>query len=388
MRALLLLSVIWTFALPLQAEPSISAGHYQAILGDCTACHGSDLSGGMAFPTPVGDIYATNITPDKNHGIGDYNLDEFIRVMRHGVTQDGSNLYPAMPYTAYAKMSKVDLTELYRYLMDEVAPLAVANRPADISWPLSMRWPLSLWNWMFHDDTEFVPNPNENAQWNRGAYLVQGAAHCGTCHTPRGFAMQEKALTDAGAKYLSGAELNGWYAVNIRGKQYRKTELVSLLQTGRSKKQAVLGPMAEVITHSTQYFTDEDLHSIAVYLTSLEPSKAVNTGKTMAMANEESQINYAVFCSACHGRKGEGTKNVIPALAANDTVLATNPASLINIILHGGSTAHTQTHIGYDMPAYDWALDNQQVADMANMLRASWGNQASAVTPAQVAKQR
>lgn len=388
MRTLLLLSAMLVLSLPTSAETAMSAGHYQAILGDCTACHGTDLTGGMAFPTPVGEIYATNITPDTTYGIGAYSLDEFIKVMRQGVTKSGSNLYPAMPYTAYAKMSKVDLTELYRYLMDEVEPLAVPNQKADISWPLSMRWPLSVWNWVFHDTSEFIANPDKSAQWNRGAYLVQGAAHCGTCHTPRGFAMQEKALTESGADYLSGAELNSWYAVNIRGKKYSKAELVSLLKTGRSNNQAVLGPMAEVITHSTQYFTDEDLQSIAVYLTSLDSIKEIKAGKVMAMANEESQVNYAVFCSACHGRKGEGTARIIPALAANATVLASNPASLINIILHGGSTAHTQTHIGYNMPAYDWALDDQQVADMANMLRASWGNQATQVTAKDVAKQR
>ena len=275
MRTLLLLSATLIFSLSTQAESDVSAGHYQAILGDCTACHGTDLTGGMAFPTPVGEIYATNITPDATHGIGAYSLDEFIKVMRGGVTKSGSNLYPAMPYTAYAKMSTADLTELYRYLMDEVEPLAVPNQKADISWPLSMRWPLSVWNWMFHDNSEFVADSNKSAQWNRGAYLVQGAAHCGTCHTPRGFAMQEKALTDSSADYLAGAELNNWYAVNIRGKKYSKDEIVSLLKTGRSNTQAVLGPMAEVITHSTQYFTDEDLQSVAVYLTSLEMAKEI-----------------------------------------------------------------------------------------------------------------
>lgn len=388
MRTLLLLSTMLVFSVSAQAEPAMSEGHYQMILGDCVACHGSDLTGGMGFPTPVGEIYATNITPDKTHGIGDYSLAEFIKAMRQGETRSGQNLYPAMPYTSYAKMSEADLEDLYIYLMEEVEPLAVANKKVDIMWPLSMRWPLAIWNWMFHDDSEFVPDPTQTDEWNRGAYLVQGATHCGTCHTPRGLAMQEKGLTEASADYLSGAELNAWYAVNIRGNNFSQAELIDLLKTGRSENQAVLGPMAEVITHSTQYFTDADLSSIAVYLTSLEAQEKSPAGKTMAVATEQSQIQYATFCSTCHGREGEGSANVIPALAGNSTVLASNPASLINIILDGGSTANTQTHIGYAMPGYDWMLDDQQVADMANLLRASWGNQAGTVTVKDVSKQR
>src|SRR5690554_263327 len=388
MRILLLLSGMLMFSASSYAETEFSAGHYQLILGDCVACHGTDLTGGMGFPTPVGEIYATNITPDKTHGIGDYSLAEFIKVMRQGVTKSGHNLYPAMPYTSYAKMNDTDLEALYIYLMEEVEPLAVANKKVDIMWPLSMRWPLAVWNWMFHDDSEFVPDPTQTDEWNRGAYLVQGAAHCGTCHTPRGLAMQEKGLTEDSADYLSGAELNAWYAVNIRGNNFSQAELIDLLKTGRSENQAVLGPMAEVITHSTQYFTEADLSSIAVYLTNLEAKESTKAGQVMATTNEQSQIHYATFCSTCHGREGEGSANVIPALAGNSTVLASNPASLINIILDGGSTANTQTHIGYAMPGYDWLLDDQQVADMANLLRASWGNQAGAVTVKDVKRQR
>lgn len=389
MRLLLLLSTMLMLSVSAQAEPPMSAGHYQMILGDCVACHGTDLAGGMAFPTPVGDIYATNITPDSTYGIGDYSLEDFIQAMRQGVTKSGDNLYPAMPYTSYAKMNDADLEALYTYFMEEVEPLAIANKEADIPWPLSMRWPLSVWKWMFHDDSRYSPDHSKSDEWNRGAYLVQGAAHCGTCHTPRGWAMQEKGLSHDSDDYLTGAELNAWYAMDIRGEHIKKDELIDLLQTGRSDDQAVLGPMAEVITHSSQYFTDADLNSIATYLTSLSATQSnAGSGQAMAAVSEQSQIQYATFCGACHGREGEGTERVIPALAGNNTVLADNPASLINIILSGGSTANTQTHIGYSMPGYSWLLDDQQVAAMANFLRASWGNQARAVTAKEVAKQR
>lgn len=369
------------------AQESISAGKYQAILGDCVACHGADLSGGMGFPIPVGEIYATNITPDKTYGIGNYSLEDFIKVMRQGVTKEGSYLYPAMPYTAYAKMTDEDLSALYQYLMSEVPAQAVANKDVDIPWPLNMRWPLAIWNFLFHEASVFEPDPDKSPEWNRGAYLVQGATHCGTCHTPRGLFMQEKALTGEHEAFLAGAQLAGWYANDIRGQNYSSEEIATLLKTGRSQHQAVLGPMAEVISYSSQFFTDYDLTSIALYITELSNDKPQKAADLAKVSDQASGI-YAMYCSTCHGREGQGTDTVIPALAGNSTVLASDPASLLNILIHGGSTAHTQTHIGYRMPGYGWTLDDQQLADLANMLRASWGNQGSNVRVEQVAKQR
>ncbi len=369
----------------------ISEGQYIATVGDCVACHTSNseqpLAGGVAFPTPVGDVYSTNISPDKTHGIGHYTLVDFIKVMREGVAQDGHNLYPAMPYTSYAKMNDADLEALYHYLMDEVKPQEVANLPADIMWPLSMRWPLSVWNWIYHDNNVFEPDANQSEEWNRGAYLVQGAAHCGTCHTPRGFAMQELALNDAHPSYLSGAELDGWYAGDIRGDLYSQEEMVALLKTGRSDKDAVLGPMAEVITHSSQHFSDEDLNSIVTYVRSMS-STALAAPTVLAKASEQGQTDYKMYCGTCHGQDGEGRAHIIPALAGNSTVLANNPASLVNILLHGGQTATTQAHIGYTMPAYDWKFNDQQAADLLNYIRASWGNQGSVISAQSVKSQR
>ena len=369
----------------------VSEGQYVAIVGDCVACHTSNseqpLAGGVVFPTPVGDVYSTNLSPDKTHGIGNYSLLEFIKVMREGVAQDGHNLYPAMPYTSYAKMHDADLEALYHYLMDEVEPQAVANRPADIMWPLSMRWPLAVWNWIYHDNSQFEPDAKQSDEWNRGAYLVQGAAHCGTCHTPRGFAMQELALSDVHPSYLKGAELGGWYAGDIRGDLYKQEDMVTLLKTGRSDKDAVLGPMAEVITHSSQFFRDEDLNSIVTYVTSLASTPPASP-KVLAKASEQAKTDYQMYCGTCHGNDGEGSKQIIPALAGNSTVLADNSASLVNILLHGGQTATTQAHIGYTMPAYDWKFNDQQAADLLNYIRASWGNQGSAISTQNVKAQR
>lgn len=390
MRTLIIAATLLGAASLAQAN-TMSAGQYQAVLGDCAACHTTDpakpLAGGLAFPTPVGDVYSTNITPDRTYGIGNYNLDDFKKVMRHGVNKAGDNLYPAMPYPSYAKMSDADLEALYKYLMTEVQPQAVPNQPMGASWPFTMRWPLSLWNMAFHDDSQFVPNASKDEQWNRGAYLVQGATHCGTCHTPRGFAMQEQGLTEASETFLTGSELAGWYAGNIRGNQYSAEEMFALLKTGRSQSQAVSGPMAEVITHSSQYFTDEDINSIVHYLRSLSTPVAVKPA-TLAQGTAQAQADYKMYCGTCHGRDGQGRDHVVPALAGNATVLAANPASMINVLLHGGQTAHTQTHIGYDMPAYDWKFNDQQAAELLNYVRASWGNQAAAVTAQQVKAQR
>ncbi|MGY1509003.1 c-type cytochrome [Aeromonas hydrophila] len=393
-RTLTLTASAVLLALPaftLQAAPAMSAGEYVAKLGDCAACHTSEaskpLAGGKGFPTPIGTVYATNITPDKTHGIGNYSLPEFIKVMREGITRSGDPLYPAMPYTAYAKMSDEDLTALYHYLMQDVQPQAVANKESDIPWPLNMRWPLNGWNWVYHDDSRFTPVAGKSEAWNRGAYLVQGAGHCGSCHTPRGLGMQEKALTEADPLYLSGATLDGWYAPNIRGTRYDKQALIDLLKTGRSQHQAVSGPMAEVITHSSQYFSDADLASIATYLTELDDDAAVSKGNR-AYASAGGKADYAMYCSTCHGVNGQGNDHVIPSLVGNQTVLAEDPSSLLNVLLHGAETPVTQANIGYHMPGYGWTLNDQQIAELVNTLRASWGNEGVAIKPETVKAQR
>lgn len=378
-------------AFALQAAPAMSAGEYVAKLGDCAACHTSEaskpLAGGKGFPTPVGTVYATNITPDKTHGIGNYSLPEFIKVMREGITRSGDPLYPAMPYTAYAKMSDEDLTALYHYLMQDVQPQAIANKASDIPWPLNMRWPLRGWNWLYHDDDRFTPVAGKSEEWNRGAYLVQGAGHCGSCHTPRGIGMQEKALTEAAPLYLSGATLDGWYAPDIRGSRYDKQALIDLLKTGRSQHQAVSGPMAEVITHSSQYFSDADLASIATYLTGLDDEAPAARGNR-AYASAGGKADYAMYCSTCHGNDGRGNDHVIPSLVGNQTVLAEDPSSLLNVLLHGAETPVTQGNIGYHMPGYGWTLNDQQIAELVNTLRASWGNEGVAIKPETVKAQR
>ncbi len=370
---------------------AMSEGEYVAKSADCAACHtspqGADLSGGVRFATPVGEIYSTNITPDIQHGIGGYSFEEFDKAMREGIAKDGHALYPAMPYTSYVKMSGKDMRALYDYLMKEVKPQPVANRENDISWPMSVRWPLRVWNSIFLEDGEYRPQADQSAQWNRGAYLVQGAGHCGACHTPRGWAQQEKALDEKDMAFLSGGELDGWSAPSLRGLKISQPELVALLKSGRNTHDAVSGPMGEVITNSTQFMTDDDLNSMALYLLSLK-AEAQPASSKKAVATEAGQQTFMRYCSTCHGVKGDGKAFAIPALAGNLTVNAENPQTLLRVILYGAQTPVTAEHMSNTMPGYGWTLTDQQAADLTNTLRASWGNQAAAVTPGDVAKAR
>ena len=370
---------------------AMSEGEYVAKSADCAACHtssqGADLAGGVRFATPLGEIYSTNITPDVKNGIGGYSFEAFDKAMREGIAKDGHPLYPAMPYTSYVKMSDKDMRALYDYLMKEVKPQAVANRDNDISWPMSIRWPLHVWNSIFLEEGEYKPQADQSAQWNRGAYLVQGAGHCGACHTPRGWAQQEKAVDQQSTAFLSGGELDGWSAPSLRGLKISQPELVTLLKTGRNAHDAVSGPMGEVITNSTQFMTEEDLNSMAVYLLSLKPDAQEKPGK-LATVTSGGQQTFMRYCSTCHGVKGDGNASAIPALAGNLTVNADNPQTLLRVILNGGQTPVTAAHMSNTMPGYGWTLTDQQTAELTNTLRASWGNQAREVTAGDVAKAR
>ncbi len=253
----------------------IKRGEYVAQLGDCVACHtaakGALMAGGRELATPMGTIYSTNITPDPETGIGKYTFSQFDRAMRRGIAADGHNLYPAMPYPSYAKTSEEDMHALYAYLLQGLPPVKQANKPSEMSFPFNMRFGLSFWNFAFLDKAPFKPDASKDAVWNRGAYLVESLGHCGACHTPRGIAFQEKAMTDAGSsghQFLAGETVEGWRAVSLRN-LWTVEETAKLLKTGQNAFATVSGGMTEVIHNSTQHFTDADLTAIATYLKSL-----------------------------------------------------------------------------------------------------------------------
>lgn len=244
-RPLLVGALLWlgagAAALAAPASADIQRGEYLARLGDCVACHtaerGQPMAGGRALQTPFGTLYSTNITPDRTTGIGQYSFAQFDRAMRQGVAADGHNLYPAMPYPSYAKMTADDMQALYAYLMQGLKPVSQVNKPTDMRWPFSLRWGLSLWNWAFLDATPFTPDPKQDPVWNRGAYLVQGLGHCGACHTPRGIGFQEKAMTELGGKgkyFLAGETVESWRALSLRG-LWTVDDTALFLKTGQNR---------------------------------------------------------------------------------------------------------------------------------------------------------
>ena len=363
-----------------------SNGEYIARISDCVACHttegGAAMAGGKKFPTPVGDIYSTNITPDKTQGIGNYSYEDFEKAVRQGIAKDGHPLYPAMPYPSYAKLSDADVQALYRYFMHDVTPSAQPNKENAIPWLLSARWPLHIWNWLFTDaptTTAVNAKPDDNAALvKRGAYLVEGPGHCGSCHTPRGMAMNEKAYTNADAEYLSGAMIDGWYAPSLRGSGMSEQALKSLLLTGKSKDAAVSGSMAEVVTQSTQYLTDEDATAIAQYLLSLKSAKpeAGRTASTTASwsnSPEAGKVTYNRYCSTCHGLEGKGTDDNAPSLINNPLVMVDDPTPLFRVIAHGAETPTTRGNVSFKMPAYGGLLNDTEMRDVINYVRKSWG---------------
>lgn len=363
-----------------------SNGEYISRISDCVACHtaegGAAMAGGKKFPTPVGDIYSTNITPDETHGIGNYSYDDFEKAVRQGIAKDGHPLYPAMPYPSYSKLSDADVQALYSYFKHDVKPSAEPNKENAIPWLVSARWPLHIWNWLFTDAPTAAVEDNKTddaaARVKRGAYLVEGPGHCGSCHTPRGMAMNEKAYTNADAEYLSGAMIDGWYAPSLRGTGMSEQVLTSLLLTGKSKHAAVSGSMSEVVSQSTQYLTHEDATAIAQYLLSLksaktEPARTVAATASWSNSPEAGKVTYNRYCSTCHGLEGKGTDDNAPSLIHNPLVMVDDPTPLFRVIAHGAETPTTRGNVSFKMPAYSGLLSDSEMRDVINYVRKSWG---------------
>jgi len=392
----------------------IEKGRYLADAGDCTACHtakgGKPFAGGLPIASPIGTLYSSNITPDKASGIGSYSLEDFDRAVRHGIAANGSSLYPAMPYPAYARIRDDDMRALYAYFMHGVAPVYAENRANDVPWPLSMRWPLAIWRKVFAPAPQavaFDASRYQDPQIARGAYLVQGLGHCGSCHTPRALTLQEKALDESGEAFLSGGPvIDGWLAVNLRGNpadglgSWTQDDIVATLRSARSATHAVLGgAMGDVVVHSTQHLDDADLQAVAAYLKSLPPTKDQvssfkadpGTARALAAGQEGSRGAelYVDNCAACHRTNGQGEERVFPKIAGNSSVLSQDPVSMIRLVLAGSKLPGTTTapsELG--MPGFAWRLSDEEVAQLLTFIRSSWGNQAPAVNAGQVAKLR
>jgi mono/diheme cytochrome c family protein len=395
----------------------IQRGAYLAIAGDCVACHsvakGKPFAGGLPFKVPMlGTIYSSNITPDPQTGIGTWTLEDFDRALRRGVSKDGSNLYPAMPYVSYAKVSDDDVKALFAYFRYGVEPVNQPTRASDIPWPLSMRWPLKAWNAAFLKSGPYQAKPNESVEWNRGAYLVQGLAHCSTCHTPRGVAMEETALDETGSGFLSGSVLAGWDGYNITSDAHsgiggwNHQQLVQYLQSGRVPGLAhAAGPMGEAVEHSFSKMTPADVEAIATYIRTVPAvsdgseaprgawgKPAADVARLRGVALSDGTLDparlYLGNCASCHQANGKGTPDgYYPPLMNNTTVGAANPVNLVQVILHGVRRRTSGSDVG--MPAFATQLNDAQIAALANYVTTQFGNPAAArVSEKEVAKLR
>ncbi|WP_339027836.1 cytochrome c [Leclercia pneumoniae] len=391
-----------------QAQDDVSLikkGEYLARLGDCMACHTvkgkPDYAGGLAIESDLGTIYSTNITPDKEHGIGNYTEEQFANAVRKGVLPDGTRLYPAMPYPDYAKITDEDIHALYAYFMQGVKASSEQPAETDLSFPFNQRWGMRFWNLFFTSDKPFQPIGGASEQVNRGAYIVESLGHCGSCHTPRGIGMQEKALDSSEAKFLAGGNLNGWEVPSLRGlPRWSNEEIVDYLETGRNDKAAVGGEMTAVIEHSTSHMTRDDLQAVAAYLKFLGGNPGLQKGDEQARQKTEAKLTagrnltegerlYIDNCGACHFVSGKGAPGAFPELDQATIVNAEDPGALIHTILAGAqlpSTAKAPSELA--MPGFANRLSDDEVAKLATFIRQGWSNNASAVSEKQVSEVR
>jgi mono/diheme cytochrome c family protein len=364
------------------------AGKYQVALGDCEGCHGKNLAGGVELMTPFGKMVTPNITPDKDTGIGNYTAEDFRQAMKAGIASGNKLLYPAMPYPSYARMSDGDVAALWAY-MKTVKPVKNSVNVNQLKFPFNLRFMMRGWNILFFSPAPHVDTAGKSAQWNRGAYLVNGAAHCGACHTPKNAFGADKSAA------LSGAALQGWFAPDLTSDygaglgSWRIADIVEYLQTGRNNRSLASGPMAEAVENSTSKMNDADLKAIAVYLKDLPASNGNGGGATGVDAQMKAgAIGYDISCAACHGRDGKGSL-LFPPLAGNPTVRQVRTDTLVRMVLAGGKAAATaKAPTGPGMPSLGWRLNDQQAADILTYVRNNWGNRAPAVSAETVGRIR
>jgi mono/diheme cytochrome c family protein len=378
-----------------QEFTQIERGRYLAVLSDCVSCHtvpGSNrpFAGGRAIETPFGNILAPNITPDPETGIGSWSDDAFDAAIRKGLRRNGSRLYPAMPYTAYTKMSREDVLAIRAYL-NTVTPVRNAVDANALPFPFNIRASMRVWNMLYFNQGDYKPDAKKPAEWNRGAFLVDGPGHCGACHTPKTFLGGDK--TD---EYLRGSFLQGWSAPDITGDSrvglgaWSAEDLVAYLKSGHNRVSAATGPMAEVVTLSTEHMTDPDLRAIATYLKSLSGKQ--DHPQTVSKEDAAMVSGAAIYrdqCSACHGIDGKGVAELFPSIADSSMVKSDDPTTSIRIVLRGARSVGTQAQpTAPGMPSYGRQLDDAQIAAVLTYMRNGWGAAAAPIGAADVARVR
>jgi mono/diheme cytochrome c family protein len=378
-----------------QEFSQIERGRYLSVLGDCASCHtvpgsGQPFAGGRAIETPFGNIDAPNITPDRETGIGAWSDDEFDAAVRHGIGRDGSRLYPAMPYNAYAKMSRDDVLAIRAYL-NTVTPVKNAVVADQLPFPFDIRATMRVWDALYFDNGRYTPDPQKSPEWNRGAFLVEGPAHCGACHTPKTFLGGDKTK-----ELFEGSALQGWFAPDITNDSRRGLgnwsidDITAYLKTGHNRITAATGPMAEAIELSTSNMNDADLKAIATYLKSIpgHPAAASPVKPDDPVMVAGGAI-YRDQCSACHALDGRGVPQLFPSIGDSSIVRSDDPSSLIRIVLRGARSAATNKEpTAPGMPAYGWQLSDEQLAAVLTFIRNNWGAAAAPVSAQDISRAR
>ena len=390
-----------------QGTTLIQQGEYLAKAADCEVCHtatgGQTFAGGLGFKTPFGTIFSSNITPDKTHGIGQWSEKQFSDALRYGIRADGKNLYPAMPYTSYSKLTDADIHAMYAFFMS-LKPVATDPPENKMGFPYNQRIALKGWNLINFHYQPFKQNPDQSAEWNRGHYLATALGHCEECHTPRNLAM---GLSD---KSYAGAMVDGWEAFNISSDntsgigRWSHADLMQYLRTGSVPGVATTGGgMADVISHSLRFLSNDDLSALATYIKSVPPQKTASQNRSGYGDNVQSDITQAVRgmaiddsapsgavlfngnCASCHGTKGQGIgeNRYYPSLSNNSVVGADKANNLVQVILHGiDRTNGKGEHIV--MPGFGDELTDSQIATLTNYLRTNFGTNPAPVDAAQV----
>jgi mono/diheme cytochrome c family protein len=368
-------------------------GRDLVIAGDCMSCHlrsgGQPFAGGLGLNTPFGVIFSPNITSDRRTGLGDWTPDQFYRAMHQGLSDHGANLYPAFPYPWFSRMSRADTDAMLAYL--KTTPPVSYRRPANkLPFPFNIRLLMKGWNMLFFRPAEFQPTAGQSAEWNRGAFLVNGPGHCGACHTPKNFLGADKS-----GKPLHGGVLDNWTAPDLTANprtglgSWSVDDVTEYLRTGRNARAAAGGAMAEVVSLSTSLMSDADRHAIAVYLKSQPASPDPNLHQADAGAMRRGAEIYSDACSACHLANGVGQPRFFPPLPHNAIVQQNDPTGVLHIVLAGSRAAPTNERPSpLTMPSFAWKLSDQEIADVTTYIRNSWGNRGQPVSDRQVRKLR
>lgn len=378
-------------ATPASTDP-VQHGRELVALADCKSCHtargGAAFAGGRAIPTPFGTFYSPNITSDSRTGLGSWSATDLWHALHNGYSKDGTLLYPTFPYTNYTKISRHDSDAIFAYLRT-IAPVSQANHVHELSFPYNHRLLLVAWRALFFRPGVYEAQSGHSAEWNRGAYLVQGVAHCSACHETR----NALGATERKAGPSGGLVLN-WYAPSLTSPHeagvqgWSETDIVTLLKTGlvssSTAKASTMGPMAEVVSESLQQAPDDELHAMASYLKSLPVTNAPDEGSG---ANPQDQIPKALLaageelykknCADCHGDQGEGREPAAPPLAGNRAVTMSSAVDPIRMVLFGGYSPGTAGNPRpFGMPPYSLVLSDEEIAEVLLYVRSSWGNAA------------